>query len=158
MPQKNVLSINIGGWIDNKLYSYNYDLGKKDWRDEDRELLQDAKFRVELTVEKFREVYSLQMNIVGEILAACDRCCDELVWSLSDSCELLIKAVAGDCAELNANESDPYIWYIPSGEKVLDLRTWVYDSLILLVTKPKFCEQVGKSCNPLILQIFKTIS
>lgn len=151
---KTTLLLHVGGWLDNKSYYHVYDLSDENWSEEDRELLMGSSFRVELKGDKCCGVYRLSLQFSGSFSSFCDRCANELTLKLADSFELLVKPVTGNLIELNAQEQDPYIWYIPLNERVLDISSWIYDSIILMVTKPKFCEQINRSCD---LRFYKTV-
>lgn len=145
--------LHLGGWIDGKIYTHNYEVGDADWREEDWYLLSGSCFKVIVRGEKCREVYRLLLSFAGVLHSYCDRCGEELDLDLEHSFELLIRP-SRDWKERNEQEEDPYICYVPVGERVFDLHMWIYDSIILLATKPKFCEQVDRNCNPQILQYF----
>lgn len=148
-------SLHVGGWQDGKIYTHSYALGDAEWREEDVPLLAGSSFHVKVEGEKCAGVYRLHLWLRALLKTCCDRCGDELELPLADDFELLFRPISGDYAARNQQESDPYIWYIPLGERVLDLFTWIYDSIILLATRPKLCAQLNKACNPRVMQFFQ---
>lgn len=117
--------------------------------------LSDCEAEVKVTIDKKTSFMMLKFEIDGSVKVICDRCGNNLVLTLWDEFNLIIKQVENP-EEMNQNEEDPDIFYISRTESHIHLADWIYEFVILSIPNQRLCseeEMGGPQCNKEILAL-----
>ena len=101
----------------------------------------------------------LKFEIGGTLQVVCDRCNNELPFDLWDEFNITVKMV-DDHEQMNDDEEDPDVYYIPRGESHVDVANWIYEFINLSIPMQKVCgydKADGPYCNPAALDVLKKL-
>jgi uncharacterized metal-binding protein YceD (DUF177 family) len=105
--------------------------------------IQKGKVNVSLTITRTGGVFNLAFRFTGIVVIACDRCLDDMDYSIDTTTARLIVKFGKDYSE----ESDEII-VIPEAEGVLNLAWFLYEFVVLAIPI-KHVHAPGK-CNKLM--------
>lgn len=119
----------------------------------------DLDAQVTLKFDKKNNFFLCRFDIDGSITVPCDRCGDDFKLRLWDEFDLLIKLSGTEQAEEVDEDAD--VVFIPRSETVIDIRTWLYEFLMLAVPlqrvhPPKADGTDG--CNPETLNLLDKLA
>lgn len=108
----------------------------------------------------------LSVRINAEVTLTCDRCLDEFLCPVYFEGHPVVKIsdsvpegerYSGDAAQGEANNSDGDILWISTAEEAIDLRQYVYESIMLALPFQRVHPEM-KDCNQDMLQRFRIVS
>jgi uncharacterized protein len=110
-------------------------------------LVKKGKVDLKLTVEKQKEtLLILNFDFKGYIELECDRCLDDFKYPVDSEKKLYLK-LDGDVKE----DDDELILLEPDAYE-LDISPYIYEFINLELPLHKTCDEVGRACNPEMLQ------
>jgi uncharacterized metal-binding protein YceD (DUF177 family) len=90
----------------------------------------NAKLDVSLALDKKTSLFLLNFTINGSVQTVCDRCGDDFDLKVWDEFEMVAKLTDADKVEA-MNEEDNDVTYFSRTDNVLDIKTLVYEQVIL---------------------------
>jgi uncharacterized protein len=119
--------------IDDDFYShFEYSLVKK------------GKVNLLLTIDKQREslmIFTFDFN--GSIQLECDRCLDEFNYPVHSRKQLFVKL-----GEEEQKDNDDEMIFLGTDDYEIDISPYIYEFINLELPLHKTCDEVGKQCNP----------
>lgn len=112
--------------------------------------------QVRVTLDKKSNFFLCHFDIDGTLRLPCDRCGDDFDLQLWDEFDLVIKLTDAENAERWEDEAD--VVFIPRSETVIDLRTWIYDYIVLSIPLQRIHPDLpsGESgCNPQAIHLLE---
>lgn len=108
---------------------------------------------VKLELDKHSGFLQLKFGVGGSAEVVCDRCGNTLPMDLWDEFGLLVK-MTDEPEKMNEEEGDPDVFYISRTESHIDVKSWLYEFVLLSIPMQKRCkeEEIGSSfCNKEVL-------
>jgi uncharacterized protein len=106
-------------------------------------LVKSGKVTLLLTIEKQKETLLIfDFNFDGYIQLECDRCLDEFDFPVHSKKKLFVKLGEAE------TENDDDLIFLGPDEYELDISPYIYEFINLELPLHKTCDQIGKECNP----------
>ncbi len=116
------------------------------------EELHDGDLDLQITMEIQDKNVQIRFDFKGYVVAACDRCLDDVRVPMDFSEHLVVKLVENPAAF--ENQEDDNLWIIGEKEPMIDIFHFVYESILLAmpmrIVHPDD-ENGNSTCNPEIL-------
>ena len=139
------------------IHDFSYELDDKFFSEKGAEDLKNTSANVKLVLEKNTGFMLLRFEVGGKTDVTCDRCGNSLNMDLWDEFKMLVKLV-DDADEMNVQEEDPDVFYLPKSESHLDVSNWLYEFVMLSIPMQRMCsreEMGGPQCNNEVLEKLK---
>ncbi len=139
------------------VHEFNYELNDQFFIDKGAEDLNNVSANVKLLLEKNSGFMLLKFEVGGKTDVNCDRCGNPLNIDLWDEFKMLVK-LADNADEMNDQEEDPDVFYLPKTENHLDVSNWLYEFVLLSIPMQRMCSKEdmgGPQCNIEILEKLK---
>ena len=136
------------------VHEFTYDLDTDFFLEKESTEFEKVNASVKLSLEKLTGFMQLKFEIGGKAEVVCDRCGNPLKLDLWDEFMMIIKLVDNP-DEMNNNEEDPDIFYIPRTASHLNVESWVYEFVLLSLPMQKICgkdEEGNSLCNPEVIK------
>lgn len=128
-------------------HDFDYKLGKQFFEDMESADVRDADLDVHVKVVHKSDLYELTFTITGEITLICDRCLDDLPWSVDTSYHIFVKYGA------DYNDDSDELLEIPESDQTLNVAYMIYDTVALTIPI-KHVHPLGK-CNRAMSALLK---
>ena len=139
------------------IHQFSYELDDKFFVEKGAQDFANATAKVKLLLEKSTGFMLLKFEIGGKAEVTCDRCGNPLKMELWDEFKMLVKLVDNP-QEMNEQEEDADVFYLPRTESHLDVSDWIYEFVMLSVPMQRMCsieEMGGPQCNKEVLAKLK---
>lgn len=113
------------------------------------EIILNSEIAVSLRLTKHTNMLHLQFKLNGKITTSCDRCLEPLEIEIKGEPSLIVKY-----GEELSEETDE-IMVIPSGTKELDISSFLYETVYLLIPQRNIHEE--NRCNPEVIEKLNTL-
>lgn len=127
-------------------YKYTFSVNDDFFKHFKGSLIQKAQLTVRMELEKRTSLIDLSFHTTGKVMTVCDRCLEDMSLNIDENQHLVVKY----SDEL---EDDMEVAYIPSGTETLDVSSYVYELLHLLMPLVHTHELVDEDC-PVDLEDF----
>jgi uncharacterized metal-binding protein YceD (DUF177 family) len=139
------------------IHQFSYELDDKFFAEKGARDFANATADVKLSLEKNTGFMLLKFEVGGKAEVSCDRCGNPLKIDLWDEFKMLVKLV-DNAEEMNQQEEDPDVHYLPRTESHLDVSDWIYEFVMLSVPMQRMCSETemgGPQCNNEVLEKLK---
>ncbi len=109
--------------------------------------VQGGNVELEVTFEKDNHLFQLHFDFTGTLTVNCDRCLTEIAYPVDTTFELMVKTVENPADA----PDDENITHISPADIKFNIAAPIYDSLVLELPLARYCEDVGKTCDPAVL-------
>ncbi len=153
MKAYRVFSINHAGLREGQ-HRFDYDIDKSFLELFESPLVEDLQVRVELLLNKEPGFIDLNFNWEGTVAACCDLCNEDFDLPISGQEHIIVKFVQ----EIPADNTEPEIIYIQSGESSINIAMPLYEALMLSIPMRKVHPEDEKGtpiCNPEVLALLQ---
>ncbi len=136
-------------------YQYDFEIEDLFFESFEYSELKKGEIHVQMTMVKEETMLVLRFSLQGTITVPCDRCLESVSIPVEGDEELIIKFGA------DFHEESESIQVIPEGETQVDVSTFIYEYIHLLVPVRKIHpedEEGNGSCDPEILKRLDTIT
>ena len=136
------------------IHELNYKVGEKFFAERGTEEFTNCEADIKLLLDKKNSFMLLKFEVIGKSDVTCDRCGNPLKIDLWDEFNMLVKLVDNP-EEMNSQEEDPDVFYIPRTESHIDVGNWIYEFVLLSMPMQKMCpvEEIGgPQCNNEVLE------
>lgn len=116
----------------------------------DESPIRHGKGMIEIEMERHTNFMELSVDIEGEVELECDRCMDPYGQAIHFDGQTVVKV----SNKASSEESDEDIIWIAQSEDKLDLRQWLYESIILSLPLARVHTDI-EDCNEEILKYIK---
>lgn len=89
--------------------------------------------------------FKLDFSIKGNVETECDRCLENIVYPLKNSYTIHVKVTE------NPGEEVDNLVYLHPSEFKFNVAQYLYEMIHLAVPMKKVCEDIGNSCDPIVL-------
>jgi uncharacterized metal-binding protein YceD (DUF177 family) len=135
-------------------HEFSYDLNDQFFKENGAEDIEKIEAGVKLILDKNTGFMLLKFIVGGKASVNCDRCGNPLDVDLWDEFNVVVK-LTEDAEEMNAEEEDPDVFYIPRSASHIDVKDWLYEFAMLSLPTQKSCgnDAAGESlCNKEVLK------
>jgi uncharacterized metal-binding protein YceD (DUF177 family) len=135
-------------------YQYDFDIDDLFFESFEYSELKKGQVHVHLDMMKEESMMDLRFRLEGKVTVPCDRCLEMMDLPVEGDEELIIKFGS------DFHEESESIQVIPEGETQIDVSTFIYEYIHLLVPVRKVHpddEEGNSSCDPEILKRIDTI-
>ncbi len=153
MANKRVFEIAFVG-LKPGIHEFNYTVDNKFFAEKGITDFTNCEATIKLQLDKKSSFMLLKFEVDGKADVVCDRCGNTITVELWDEFNMLIKLVTNP-EEMNEQEEDPDVFYIPRTESHIDVGNWIYEFVLLSIPNQKFCGEtaLGESkCNKEVLE------
>jgi len=120
--------------LKNGFHHFEYEIDDAFFKAFDGSLIQNARLKVDLELERKTNGLVLQFKTTGDLLMPCDRCLREVAIAVADESELVVKFSA------NPGESTEDLWYLPLTAWEINVGQFLYETISLLMPLKVECE------------------
>ncbi|MBK7883990.1 MAG: DUF177 domain-containing protein [Chitinophagaceae bacterium] len=141
------------------IHEFNYVVDDKFFVEKGATDINNIKANVKLLLDKKTGFMLLKFEIGGTANVICDRCGNTISQDLWDEFNMVVKLVE-NAEEMNDQEEDPDVFYLPRTESHLQIAGWIYEFVLLSVPMQRMCkiEEVGgPQCNKEVLEKLKSM-
>jgi len=139
------------------VHEFEFELDNKFFVEKGVQDFSNANAQVKMSLEKNSGFMLLKFEVGGKAGVTCDRCGNNLNIDLWDEFKMLVKLVDNP-EEMNQQEEDPDVYYIPRNESHLHVEEWLYEFVLLSIPFQKSCKESelgGPNCNKEVLEKLK---
>ncbi|MEZ5047811.1 MAG: DUF177 domain-containing protein [Chitinophagaceae bacterium] len=136
------------------LHFYNFQIDSKFFEHFEQTDFTNPQLDVKLNLDKKSGIFLLHFEINGKITLPCDRCNEEMEWTVWDEFDLVVKIIPDEEVEQKAS-IDAEVAYIGRSESILDVSGWIYEFIVLSIPMQRIHpldQQNQSTCNPAILK------
>jgi uncharacterized metal-binding protein YceD (DUF177 family) len=134
-------------------HDYSFSVNEDFFSEFEYSLVKKGEIEVQLVLEKQKEtLLILNFELKGYIVLECDRCLDEYEYPIDSKHRILVKL------DTKETESEDDLIFLPIDAYELDVRPLIYEFINLSLPLKKTCEEVGKTCNPKMLDYLDHIN
>lgn len=141
------------------IHEFNYAVDDKFFAEKGNPDFTNCQANIKLLLDKKSSFMLLKFEIGGKADVTCDRCGNPLPMDIWDEFNMLVKLV-DDPDEMNGQEEDPDVYYIPRTESHIDVGNWIYEFVLLSFPLQKMCSEAemgGPQCNKEVLEKLKAM-
>lgn len=132
--------IDLLGLKEGKACEFDYKIGRSFFEERENTDILDCDVDVNLAVEKRREGYMLEFDLVGSLEVPCDRCLEPVKVPIDTTYDVMVRH--GE----DYDDSSDDVLVIPESWNRLDVAPMIYDTLLLEI--PLRCVHPDGECNP----------
>lgn len=144
MAQSTPYIINFGR-LKPGVHQYSYAIEGPFFASYEHAIIHKCQTRVDLSLNKTRQnLLQLDFHLSGHLYLDCDRCLENLPYSIDDHYHLLVKLEEQD--ERLADDDEDEILFLDPGAYEIDLAPHIYDFHHLSVPIKKECQHINARC------------
>jgi uncharacterized protein len=127
-------------------HQYTYEIGPAFFKCFEYSEIQQGVISVQVDLEKQSRMMIFNFSISGYVSAACDRCLADMQYPVRGRQQLILKT-----GREWIEETDE-ILIIPESETRINLGTFIYEYIVLMLPIKKVHTDLGEACNPEMLE------
>jgi uncharacterized protein len=130
------------------IHEFDFTIDEDFFRHFEFSMVREGKVNLLLTIDKQKDsllIFSFDFD--GTIQLECDRCLDEFEYPVHSRKQLFVKLSE---EEKQIDEDEMII--LGSDEYELDISPYIYEFINLELPLHKVCDEIGKQCNPKMLE------
>ncbi len=131
-------------------YTYEFSIGNDFFEEFEGSEINGGNCSVTVDLYRSETMLELDVTIEGEVIVDCDRCLDPCSIAVDYDNNLIVKFSD------ETNEYDGEVMWLPTAETELDLKMYVYESIVLSLPYQRVHPE--GECNPEMISKFKIIS
>ncbi len=134
-------------------HHFDYEIDRDFFDAFEYSLIKDGRLTAKVALDKQENMLILHFDINGTIQLNCDKCLSEFSQPIEINERQIVKF-----SEEEGENDDLEIIVLNKKETSIDVSEWIYEFVTVAVPYINKCEQVGKACDPQMLETLQKLS